>query len=48
MCLSIGTSKIINFPFFSNAKLFIFRCPKIKAHDSLIMMCMNIGTPKNH
>ena len=38
MCLSIGTPKIINFPFFSNAKLIIIRCPKIKVHDSLIMM----------
>ena len=26
----------------------IFRCPKIWAHYSLIIMCLNIGTPKNH
>ena len=38
ICLSIGTPKIINFPLFSKAKLIIFRCPKIKVHDSLIMM----------
>ena len=38
MCLSIGTPKIINFQLFSKAKLIIFRCPKIKVHDSLIMM----------
>ena len=29
MCLSIGTPKIINFPFVPNGKLIIFRCPKI-------------------
>ena len=48
MCLSIGTPKIINFPFVPNGKLIIFRCPKIKAHYSLIMMCLNIGAPKIH
>ena len=48
MCLSIGTPKIINFPLFSKAKLIIFRCPKIKVHDSLIMMWVTIGTLKNH
>ena len=42
MCLSIGTPKIINFPFVPNGKLIIFRYPKIKAHYSLIMMCLNI------
>ena len=46
-CLSIGTLKIINFPFVPNGKFMIFRCPKIKAEYSLITMCMNIGTPKN-
>ena len=47
MCLSIGTPKIINFPFVPNGKLIIFRCPKIWAHYSLIIM-LNIGTPKDH
>ena len=28
MCLSIGTPKIINFPFVPNGKFIIFRCPK--------------------
>ena len=27
MCLSIGTPKIINFPFVPNGKFVIFRCP---------------------
>ena len=26
----------------------MFRCPKVWAHNSLIMMCLNIGTPNNH
>ena len=39
---------MINFPFVPNGKLIIFRCPKIWAHYSLIIMCLNIGTPKNH
>ena len=29
MCLSIGTPKIIDFPFVSDEKFIIFRCPKI-------------------
>ena len=29
MCLSIGTPKIINFPFVPNGKLIIFRCSRI-------------------
>ena len=29
-----------------NVKLIIFRCPKIWAHYSLIVMCSNIGTSK--
>ena len=29
MCLSIGTTKNINFPFVPNGKFIIFRCPKI-------------------
>ena len=48
MCLSIGTPKITNFPFVPNGKFIIFRCPKIWAHYSLIVMCSNIETPNNH
>ena len=48
ICPSIGTPKILNFPFVSNGKLIIFRCPKVWAQYSLIIMCLNIGTPKNH
>ena len=42
------TKKIINFPFVPNGKLIIFRCPNIEPHFSLIVMCLNIGTPNNH
>ena len=28
--------------------LLFFRCPKIWAHYSLIIICLNIGTPNNH
>ena len=48
MCLSIGTPKMLNFPFVPNGKFIIFRCPKVWAHHSLIIMCLNIGTPNNH
>ena len=37
---------IINFPFVPNEKFITFRCPKIKVDDNLIIMCLNIGTPK--
>ena len=48
-CASVlGHLKIINFPFVPNGKFIIFRCPKIWAHYSLIIMCLNIGTPNNH
>ena len=46
MCLSIGTPK--NFPLVPNGKFIIFRCPKIWANYSLIIMCSNLGTPKTH
>ena len=39
---------MINFPFVSNGKFITFWCPKIWAHSSLIIMCLNIGTPNNH
>ena len=48
MCLNIGTPKLINFPFVPDGKLIIFRCPKIWAHYSLIIMWSNIGTHKNY
>ena len=48
MCLSIGTPKIMNFPFVPNGKFIIFRCPKIYVDYSLIIACLNIGTSKNH
>ena len=38
---------MINFPFVPNGKLIIFGCPKIWAYCSLVIMCLNIGTPKN-
>ena len=28
--------------------LLFFRCPKIWAHYSLIIICLNIGTPNDH
>ena len=40
--------KAINFLSVPNVKLVIFRCPKIWAHHSLIIMCSNIGIPNNH
>ena len=39
---------MINFPFVPNRKLIIFRCPKIWAYYSLIVMCLNIRIPNNH
>ena len=49
MRLSSGTPKIINFPFVPNGKLIIFRCPKIWAHYSLVIITyLNPGTPKNN
>ena len=48
MCLSIGTPKSNNFSICSKCKINYFRCPKIWAHYSLIIMCSNIGIPKNH
>ena len=44
-CLSIGTPKIINFPFVSNGKVMIFRCPNIPAHCNETVLCLNFGTP---
>ena len=47
-CLSIGTPKTINFPFVSNGKLMIFRCPNIQAHYNEAVIYLNSGTPKNN
>ena len=47
-CLSIGTPKIINFPFVSNGKLMIFRCPNIETHYNEAVTDLNFGTPKNN
>ena len=40
-CLSIGTPKIINFPFVSNGKLMIFRCPNIQTDYNEAVLCLN-------
>ena len=47
-CLSIGTPKIINFPFVSNGKLMFFRGPNIQADCNEAVLCLNFGTPKNN
>ena len=47
-CLSIGTPKIINFPFVSNGKLMFFRCPNNQAHCNEAVLCLNFGTPENN
>ena len=47
-CLSIGTPKTINFPFVSNGKLMVFRCPNIQAHYNEAAIYLNFGTPKNN
>ena len=47
-CFSIGTPKIINFPFVSNGKLMIFRCPNIQTDYNEAVLCLNFGTPENN
>ena len=47
-CLSIGTTKIINFPFVSNGKFMVFMCPNIHAHYNEAVLCLNFGTPENN
>ena len=47
-CLSIGTPKIINFPFVSNGKFMVFMCPNIHAHYNEAVLCLNFGTPENN
>ena len=46
--LSIGTPKTINFPFVSNGKLMVFRCPNIQAHYNEAIIYLNFGTLKNN
>ena len=48
MCLSIGTPKIINFPFVSNGKLMFFRGLNIQAHCNEAVLCLNFGTSENN
>ena len=48
MCLSIMIPKNNKFSICSKWKIYYFRCSKIWAHYSLILMCINIGTPNNH
>ena len=47
-CLSTGTPKIINFPFVSNGKLMVHRCPNIQAHYNEAVLSLNFGTPENN
>ena len=47
-CLSIGTPKTINFPFVSNWKLMVFRCPNIQTHYNEAVIYLNFGTLKNN
>ena len=47
-CLNIGTPKIINFPFVSNGKLMIFRCPNIQTDYNEAVLCLHFGTPENN
>ena len=47
-CLSIGTPKIINFPFVSNGKFMVITCPNIQAHHNEAVLCLNFGTPENN
>ena len=47
-CLSIGTPNSINFPFVSNGKLMVFRCPNIQACCNEAVLCLTFGTPENN
>ena len=48
MCLNIGAPKNNKFSICTKWKLYFFRCPKIWANYSPIIMSSNIGTPNNH
>ena len=45
-CLSIGTPKTVNFPFVSNGKLMVFRCPNIQVHYNEAVVYQIFGTSK--
>ena len=47
MCLSIGTPKSNELSIFPYRILIVFLYPKIYIYNSLIIMFINIGTPKN-
>ena len=47
-CLSIGTPRTINFPFVSNGKLMVFRCPNIQACYNEAVIYLHFGSPKNN
>ena len=47
-CLNIGTPKVINFPFVSNGKLMIFRCPNIQTDCIEAVLCLKFGTHENN
>ena len=47
-CFSIGTPKIINFPFVSNGKFMVFTCPNIHSHYNEAVLYLNFGTPENN
>ena len=47
-CLSIGTPKIINFPFVSSGKLMVLRCPNIQTDYNEAVLSLDFGTPENN
>ena len=47
-CLRIGTPKINHFPFVSNGKLMVFRCPNICTHYNEAVLSLNFGTPEKN
>ena len=47
-CLSIGTPKIINFPFVSNGKFMVFTYLNIQVYYNVALLCLSFGTPENN
>ena len=47
-CLSIGTPKIINFPFVSNGKLTVLCVPVFNHIINDAVIYLNFGTSKNN
>ena len=47
-CLSIGTPKIINFPFVSNGKLMVITRPGVQANHNEAVLGLNFVTPENN